>query len=181
MCLVILKAHVLTGCDVTSKIGTKSAALNAQPELFLPMFGKEDRLTESTAELAEAFLTKVLQPNTSSSTFNDLRIELYHKKSLIDLPPTSHSITAHLQRCHFVCRQCILLLDSSFQEDPCDNGWVDDSGLILPAKHLLSLPEYYLVKCGCKSLAQLCLRNCKCARNDVSCTEYCKCRGLCHK
>ena len=40
MCNVIMKAHILTGCDVTSKIGTKSAALSCEPERFLQQFGE---------------------------------------------------------------------------------------------------------------------------------------------
>ena len=32
---IILKTHVLTGCDVTSKIGTKSSAMENNPENFL--------------------------------------------------------------------------------------------------------------------------------------------------
>ena len=32
VCSVIIKAHVLTGGDVTSKIGTKVAALKCNPE-----------------------------------------------------------------------------------------------------------------------------------------------------
>ena len=31
LCKIILKAHILTGCDVTSKVGTKLAALNSEP------------------------------------------------------------------------------------------------------------------------------------------------------
>ena len=31
---IILKSHVLTGCDVTSKVGTKAAALNSEPEQY---------------------------------------------------------------------------------------------------------------------------------------------------
>ena len=36
---IILKTHVLTGCDVTSKIGTKSSAMKINPERFLQAFG----------------------------------------------------------------------------------------------------------------------------------------------
>ena len=39
LCKIILKAHILTGCDVTSKVGTKLAALNSEPELYLESFG----------------------------------------------------------------------------------------------------------------------------------------------
>ena len=60
-------------------------------------------------------------------------------KSLVDLPPTTHSILGHLQRCHFICRQSVLLLDGYFQDDPCHNGWINDSGLVLPSKHLTAV------------------------------------------
>ena len=43
--LVILKAHILTGCDLTSKIGTKERALKACVEPFLQLFGNHDSLT----------------------------------------------------------------------------------------------------------------------------------------
>ena len=32
---VLLKVHILTGCDVTSKIWTKSAALKSDPHMYL--------------------------------------------------------------------------------------------------------------------------------------------------
>ena len=37
----LLKAHILTGCDVTSKIGSKTAAFKACPEKYLYDFGEE--------------------------------------------------------------------------------------------------------------------------------------------
>ena len=38
---VILRLHVLTGCDVTNKIGTKYGALNAKPIDYLKSLNKE--------------------------------------------------------------------------------------------------------------------------------------------
>ena len=32
LCKIILKSHVLTGCDVTSKVGTKAATIKSEPE-----------------------------------------------------------------------------------------------------------------------------------------------------
>ncbi len=37
---VLLAAHIGTGCDTLSKIGTKLAVLNAIPEVYLDGFGK---------------------------------------------------------------------------------------------------------------------------------------------
>ena len=44
---VLLKAHILTGCDVTSKIGTKSAALKFDPHMYLNFFGENELLESS--------------------------------------------------------------------------------------------------------------------------------------
>ena len=41
-CKVIYKAHILTGSDSTSKIGSKKSAINAKPELYLQRFGEEN-------------------------------------------------------------------------------------------------------------------------------------------
>jgi len=43
---MILKAHILTGSDVTSKVGTKAAALKAQPERYLQDFGQKTHLRQ---------------------------------------------------------------------------------------------------------------------------------------
>ena len=69
---------MLTGCDVTSKIGTKSAALKSEPHVYLKNFG-ENELLESFTH-AELYHIKVLQSNSTSATFDELRYELYRKK-----------------------------------------------------------------------------------------------------
>ena len=88
---LLLKVHILTECDVASKIGTKSAALKSDPHIHLKNFG-ENELLESHLVHAELYLIKVLQSN--STTFAELRYELYRKKKkvLYDLPPTSRSL-----------------------------------------------------------------------------------------
>ena len=76
---VLLKVHILTGCDVTSKIGTNSAALKYDPHMYLKNFGENELLQSSFAD-AELYLIKVLQRNSTSTTFDELRYELYGKK-----------------------------------------------------------------------------------------------------
>ena len=73
-----MKVHILTGCDVTSKIGTKSAALKSEPHVYLKNFG-ENELLESFTD-AELYHLKVLQSKSTSATFAELRYELYRKK-----------------------------------------------------------------------------------------------------
>ena len=40
LCRVLPALHSLTGCDITSKVGTKKSALKANPERLLMHFGK---------------------------------------------------------------------------------------------------------------------------------------------
>ena len=66
--------HVLAGRDVTSKIGTKAAALKAQPENFLMNFCEHTSLTDENLNAAEdkAYLVHFIKINTKSKIFNHL-------------------------------------------------------------------------------------------------------------
>ena len=71
VCSVIIKAHILTGCDVTSKIRTKVAALKCNPEKYLITFGEiDDNVSYRSAEI---YLVKVMHTNTTCTTFEKLR------------------------------------------------------------------------------------------------------------
>ena len=60
-CAVLPAIHSLTGCDVTSKVGTKKAALEAQPEKLLKDFGKSPTISLPVVTNAECYLVKVLK------------------------------------------------------------------------------------------------------------------------
>ena len=68
------------------------------------------------------------------------------KTTLVDLPPTSSSIHGHLERCHYVIRQYISLLDRHFDGNPCHYGWFEESGVLLPDKRFSPLPKFYTVR-----------------------------------
>ena len=64
LCLLITRLHqnicdVLTACDVTSKIKTKSAVLRSNPHVYLKHFG-ENKLQESSFAHVKMYLIKVL-------------------------------------------------------------------------------------------------------------------------
>ena len=59
---VLLKAHILTRCDLTSENGTKSAALKSNPFMYLKSFG-ENKLPQPFFVDAKVYLIKVLQSN----------------------------------------------------------------------------------------------------------------------
>ena len=176
-CSAIMKAHVLTRCDVTSQVGSKTSALKNDPEKYLGEFAEDPQLTYSAARKAEEYLVKVLKPQSESNTFDSLRHESYTAKNvkLFDLPPTSSAILGHLKRCHYVVRYNKLLLNS-YSERPQDHGWTEIDGFLIPDKHLMPMLLHYTVRCGCKSR---CTGRCRCSKMDTICTEFCSCKGNC--
>ena len=177
-CKVIYKAHILTGSDSTSKIGSKKSAINANPELYLQRFGEENKLSVEAAEPAEQYLIKVEQPKLTCVTFNELRFDIYRsrKTPCVKLLPSNHSLQGHLRRCFFIIRMTMNLLDNQFEIDPLEFGWTEVDGYIVPDKQLLPLPDSYLIHFGCK---KKCTGHRSCAKQDVACTEFCKCKGKC--
>ena len=73
---VLPALHALTGCDITSKIGTKKAALVADPIKYLASFGKIATLSERDIQLAEEYLVKVLKGE--GVDFMSLRVAVFN-------------------------------------------------------------------------------------------------------
>ena len=63
MCRTLLKTHIISGCDVTSKFGTKAAALKIKPEYYLLNFGKSDEMIGF--QEAKKYLVQLLQKTQS--------------------------------------------------------------------------------------------------------------------
>ena len=80
---MILKAHILTGSDVTSKVGTKTAALKAQPERYLQDFGENTFVTDLVQ--AEKYLVNVVHAKSTCATFDELRYNIYTSKNKTDI------------------------------------------------------------------------------------------------
>ena len=77
-CKIALKAHVLTGCDVTSKVGTKFAALNSEPGKYLMSFSEMDEPSNESLQAAEKYLVEVVKKNSKCDNFNDLTTFINH-------------------------------------------------------------------------------------------------------
>ena len=73
MSTVLLAVHGLTGFDVTSKIGTKKAALKADAVVYLQRFGATAPLLPSLIQQAEQYLVHVVDAGNKSSNFLQLR------------------------------------------------------------------------------------------------------------
>lgn len=69
----LLKVHILTGCDVTSKVGTKMMALKRITDLNLINFGCKENGDFIGFKKAEQYLIDVLQANSKCKSFDELR------------------------------------------------------------------------------------------------------------
>ena len=78
LCAVLPALYSLTRCDITSKVGTKKAALKADPEKFLKHFATSPFLSAAVARNAERYLVKVLRRGSDADDFVTLRAEIFH-------------------------------------------------------------------------------------------------------
>ena len=89
----LLVSHISTGCDVTSKIGTKASAYKYISNK-LSAFAATEVLTDEAIKVAEKYLVQVVDHCVHCKTVDELRYKYYMKKneSIIELPPTSRII-----------------------------------------------------------------------------------------
>lgn len=170
--------HSLTGCDTTSKIGTKLAALRAAEscaEDLLFDFGKQP-LNEDMEKRAEEFLVRTLGSNLR--TMDALRFHQYHHKkvrNIQDLVPTSRSIRLHIKRSYFQCYKWIHALEVIAELNPLDYGYTKMEGTLIPQiTEDPSEPEDFPKPCTC----QKCFREnvCLCRSLKIMCCDFCKCK-----
>ena len=163
---IILKTHVPTGCDATSKTGTKSSAIKNNPERFLEDFRIKEP-SDAAFKSAEHYLVNVIQPSSNCRTFDELRYEMYRiqEKGLSELSPTSYSLHRHLLRSHYFVTFCLTLEQSLLYHNksihsPLNFGSKSVNGILLPNKYLRIMPTQYVTRCSCKK----------------GCTKICGCK-----
>ena len=122
--MTLLAAHLGTGCDTLSRVGTQLGALNSIPEMYLEGLGKGD-LNERQLKKCEQYLVKVSKLNTECKTFDSLR-EFQHRNNepIFDLAPTSFliiNINGHILRWFFLFKELSNILNHDYNPlDPCD-------------------------------------------------------------
>ena len=181
---VLPAVHALSGCDTTSKIGTKKSAFQTAEksgEEYLKSFGKSV-LTEEMVCSAEKFLADCLSNDKKLQTFDELRFQTYHKKTLqLDfekLPCTSNSIHRHIKRAFL---QCYRWLHAPFMEtidlNPTDYGYIidDNEHLIPEIVEGPVTPDDFPLPCNCIKCAKSTV--CPCRVRDIPCCEFCKCNA----
>lgn len=176
---VIVKAHILTGDDALSKIGTKHAALSCNPEHYLSNFAQSSMLTDENFTEAEKYLVRVwagAKSKSESKTFDQLRVEVQLRattpKSLDALPPTSSAIHSHIRRAFYCIRKVLCLLDVTQPDiDPTRYGWMKDNDTLLPEKGLNPLPPKMLFVCKCRGKCDS--ARCLCKKSGAKCVVFC--------
>jgi len=125
MCKVLPSTHVLTGCDITSKFGTKAAGIKAEPVLYLKDFGRAHTDVQDCVQNAEKFLEQVL----NIETMDRLRFNWYHHRksmTITDLPPNQLCYRRSYSQgilCNLHASQCL----GEFSLNPQDYGFTMES------------------------------------------------------
>ena len=175
--------HALTGCDTTSKISTKLAALNAvqKPENSSLIWNFDcPQLTENAIQMAETFLVQCLKPSTDLETFDDLRLAAFDSNALnMDFEKTtctSANAKKHIQRSYY---QQQLWIQAPFRDATLDltaesYGYVRRGNLLIP-EIVISKPEGLPDPCTCGKCARK--NGCPCRVAGIKCCKYCKCKG----
>ena len=176
MCQVLPAVHVLTGCDYTSKFGTKHAALMTNPEHYLQDFGS--KTDENTIEKAEEYLTQVLKKGTKFKKMDQLRNELYHHSksvSLQQLPPTSSATRLHILRAVYATNEMVSLLSTTHDRlDPTQYGFEELDDLLTPKMDTNPIPEQFATHCNCLKCGT---QRCPCRSNAEPCCSFCRCQS----
>jgi len=155
LCKVLPALHSLTGCDITSKIGTKKAALQTNPEIHLQGFGMLAEISPVQIQHAERYLN-VVKSGSNASNFTDLRRELFHfskSTSHQNLPPTSQGLEPSICRAFFNGYNTMQVLDEEF-------GFTStlEDGHLLPSSSPSSwntLEAHWTLVCHCSKCAQV--------------------------
>lgn len=181
LCNVLPAAHILTGCDYTSKIGSKKSILKINPIKFLKNFGLGP--IESCTAQAEEFLVLTIKPRSSCKTFDELRAWFYYNsKNFVpeNLPPTSFTCADHIKRAYY-CVDLYFNCDRGINYDPLDVTKYGfeleaDNEFLKPICNLRCIPENFLLMCSCKTKCEK--KCCTCKKNGVLCSKFCKCNNF---
>ena len=177
--------HTLTGCDTTSKVGTKKKALSLLKSgkyTELKNFGSTELLDSNLTEIAESFLVKCMPSSSSASNFDELRHHVYHASKLNKLhveklPCCSSSLHFRILRAHRQCytiRNCL----SQVELHPEDYGFeFDTEDGYVPRITSSNLPEDFPTPCTCGKCAKKTV--CPCRVNGRKRSDFCRCKGNC--
>ena len=155
----VIKAHILTGDDCMSKVGTKHAAMASDPVQYLTNFGEVNTLSDQDTALAENTWYVSGQGSGQIQLLKLLmtsgwKITAVPARAGIDaLPLTSSVIRGHIQRGAFLVLRACHLFETAKELmarlGPLEHGWEEHFGTLLPSKGLKPLPPSLLTVCKC--------------------------------
>lgn len=175
--------HALTGCDTTSKVSTKAAAVKAitKPERSSLILNFDNKpLTNDAVQMAEMFLVKCLKPSTELESFNELRVDALSSNAMkMDFektPCTSVNARKHIQRAYYQQQFWIQapFEDASVTMKAESYGFVRNNGVLVP-EIVISKPEDLPDPCTCGKCARK--NGCPCRIVGIRCCKYCKCKA----
>ena len=179
---VLPAVHALSGCDTTSKVGTKKSALQTAEETGheqLHSFGKLP-LLNGMVSAAEKFLVDCVSTSDKVDTFDELRFQKYHKKNFqVDfekLPCTSKSIRLHIRRAYLQCYRWIHVASmENIDLSPIDYGYSvdEDDHLVHEILDGDTIPSDLPSPCNCLKCAKSTV--CPFKIKQIRCCEFCKC------
>ena len=105
-----------------------------------------------------------------------LRYHLYHhsKKTIVDLPPTSCSGRGHILQAFYGTYLQLHCLDDA-ELNPCEFGFYQDDGALLPDIKQALLPDDFPMPCRCTASAT---KRCPCRQNEIKYCSYCSCQAV---
>ena len=107
---------------------------------------------------------------------DQLRYHLYHhrKKTIVDLPPTSCSGRGHILQAFYGTYLQLHCLDDA-ELNPCEFGFYQDDGTLLPDIKQALVPDDFPMPCRCTACATKC---CPCRQNEIKYCPYCSCQAV---
>ena len=143
------------------------------------------RFDDEMISAAEKFLVSCLASKGSNvCTFNELRLEQYHKKAfkfdLEKIVPTSATIKLHILRAYYQTYMWVTApYVSKCEIDSTHYGYRIRNNFLVPTiTNDISIPLDFPSPCNCLKCARATI--CPCRSQNIPCCEFCKCGRSCN-
>ena len=197
LCLELLPAHALTGCDqvpmhygIAKKKMLKAAKENQNS---LSLLGKLEENFDDVMNQATRFIASCYSVQ-GVSNMTEARLKVWNRKAmkktankappLCSLPPTTAAFKENVKRAHLQAAVWISATSDPPNVDTTKYGWErqDESKMLLPStlppKEKVAPDEVMKVLCcTCSSERPCFTRACGCHAAPLGCTEHCNCEG----
>ena len=172
----------MTGCDNSSKAGTKADALKANPCCVSEGFRilDPDVWVQSTAKTCWILLVSSIQKTNSYNWHEQAEIMTRpvpsHQTCHPPLLATLKKCSINISRSFYISYQmCSILDDVKVNLDPTVFGYIMEHDLLLPSNKITQLPEDMTAVCNCQQL-HCANKWCSCRKPSTSCSKFCKCK-----